>query len=353
MVTSSPPVTAHLHERFPELRRTLPRLPLCTLPTPVRELPGLTRAVAGAGELWLKDDGHTGDLWGGNKPRKLEWVLADARRRRCRTVVTFGALATNHGLATALYAPRHGIRCALVLVDQPVDAHVEAQLERIRRSGARVHVTHSTPRTLLSLPWLVARYAQARPPRPPYLLPPGGSSPVGALGFVEAGLELAAQVRAGELPEPAAIVMALGSGGTAAGLLLGTRLGGLRSRVVPVLVNDQLRLTERVVLRLARRTRRLLERRGARLPDADVDAGRLEIVRGWLGGGYGHHTVEAEEAIALAAEAEGLRLEPVYTGKTVAALLGLARDGALPSGPVLYWHTHSAVGGGVADARNG
>jgi D-cysteine desulfhydrase len=291
MVTTSDLVTTHLHERFPGLEQNLPRLPLCALPTPVR-------------------------------------------------------VATNHGLATALYAREYGMRCVLVLVDQPVDSHVEAQLERIRGSGARVYMTHDALRTVLAVPWLVTRYAQARPPRPPYLVPTGGSSPVGALGFVEAGLELAAQVEAGELPEPAAIVMALGSGGTAAGLLLGTRLGGLRSRLVPVLVNDKLRLSERTVLRLARRTRALLERRGARVPAVEFGSGDLEVVRGWLGGGYGHPTPEADEAIALAAETEGLRLEPVYTGKAVAALLGLGRTGKLPAGPVLYWHTHSAVGHG-------
>ena len=354
MVTSSRPVTAQLHQRFPGLERSLPQLPLCALPTPVRELRGLRSRAGIDAELWLKDDGHTGELWGGNKPRKLEWILADARRRRRRTVVTFGALATNHGLATARYARAHGMRCVLVLVDQPVDAHVEAQLERIRGSGARVHVTHSTARTLAALPWLAIRYAQARPPRPPYLLPPGGSSAVGALGFVEAGLELAAQVEAAELPEPAAIVAALGSGGTAAGLLLGTRLGGLSSRILAVLVNDGLPLSERTLLRLARRSRRLLERRGARLPDVDLGGGGLEVVHGWLGDGYGHHTREADEAIALAAEAEGLRLDPVYTGKALAALLGLARSGELPAGPILYWHTHSAVGhGGVATAPSG
>ena len=313
----------------------------------MRELRGLAAAAGVDAELWLKDDGRTAELWGGNKPRKLEWVLADVRRWRCRTIVTFGGLATNHGLATALYAREHGMSCALALVDQPVDSHVEAQLERIRGAGAHVHLTRSPARTVLSIPGLVARYAQARPPRPPYLLPPGGSSPVGALGFVEAGLELAAQVEAGELPEPAAVVAALGSGGTAAGLVLGLRLGGLsRTRVLAVLVSDQVRLSERTVLRLASRTRALLGRRGARMNGVSLRRGDVEVPRGWLGGGYGHRTPEADAAMVMANEAEGLRLDPVYTGKAVAALLGLARDGALPAGPIVYWHTHSAVGEG-------
>ena len=321
--------TSLIHRRFPATRETLPRVELCRLPTPVRRMAGL-----GAGrELWVKDDSRSAPLWGGNKPRKLEWILADARARGRDTILTFGGLGTNHGLATALYARDLGMRCVLALVDQPRDAHVEAQLERIRASGARVHVTHTTPRTALAMPYLMARY------RRPYWLAPGGSSPIGALGFVEAALELAAQVEAGELPEPEAIVLALGSGGSAAGLAAGLRIAGLRTRVHAVLVNDRLRLDERVLLRLARRTLRRLERRGADVAGVEPARGDVEVVAGFMGAGYGHPTPEAAEAVRRAREAEGLELDPVYTGKAVAALLA----GAMPGrGPLLYWHTHGA-----------
>lgn len=317
-----------IHTRFPQTRDALPRVALCDPPTPVRELPGLTPGR----ELWVKDDSRSAPLWGGNKPRKLEWVLGDARARGCRTILTFGGLGTNHGLATALYAREAGMRCVLALVDQPVDEHVEAQLERIRASGARVHLTRTTARTVLAAPYLMARYAR------PYRLPPGGSSPVGALGFVEAALELAAQVEAGELPEPRGIVLALGTGGSAAGLVAGLRLAGLRTRVHAVLVNDKLRLTEPGLLRLARRTLRLLERRGADVASARPEPGDVEVVRGFMGAGYGHATPEAGEAMRRGAAA-GLDMEPVYTGKALAAVLA----GAIPGdGPLLYWHTQSA-----------
>ena len=99
--------------------------------------------------MWLKDDGRYGDgPWGGNKVRKLEWILPDARRRGRGTILTFGALGTNHGLATALYAREHGLRVALALVDQPLDDHVRAQLERLRGSGATLHFTHDKARTI-------------------------------------------------------------------------------------------------------------------------------------------------------------------------------------------------------------
>lgn len=343
-----------LHERFPVLRETLPHLPLYEGRTPVRQLRALSEQAGGV-PVWVKDDGPRGTLWGGNKPRKLEWTLADALRRGRRTVVTFGALATNHGLATALYAREHGLRAVLVLVDQPVDDHVRRQLERIRRSGARVYLTHGTKRTVAALPWLVLRHMDWRRLRPPYLLPPGGSSPLGAIGFVEAGLELGDQVIAGELPAPSHAVVALGSGGTAAGLMLGLRLAGLRTRVTAVLVNDKLRLDPRFLARLARRSHRLLRRRGAgglrplgplRGPPPGIEAPTerdVNVHDRWLGPGYGHRTPEAEEALQLARDLEGLQLEPVYTAKAMAGLLALAREGALGDGPVLYWHTHSSL----------
>lgn len=330
---------ALLHERFPELLESLPRLALGRGPTPVRELTALPGAGA---SLWVKDDGLYGSLVAGNKTRKLEWTLADALRRRRTAIVTLGALGTNHGLATACYAREQGLRTVLLLVDQPVDAHVRRQLDRLERSGAVLYRTHGTIRTTGALPWAMLRHADLRARKLPYFLTVGGSSPLGCLGVVEAALELAQQVDAGELPEPSHAVVALGSGGTAAGLMLGLRLGGLRTRVVAILVTDKLRLSERTVARLARRTLALLRRRGAAVPGISTSADDLDVETRWLGGGYGHPTPEAERARELAAR-DGLALEPVYTGKAMAALMELRSEGAF-GGPVLFWNTHGPPG---------
>jgi D-cysteine desulfhydrase len=323
---------ALLRLRFPELRETLPFVRFGDAPSPVRRL-----EVAGAGELWVKDEGAYGGPWGGNKVRKLEWVLPDVRRRGRETVLTFGALGTNHGLATALYAREHGLRAALALVDQPLDDHVRAQLERLRASGAALHFTRTPARTVAAAPWLLARHAS---PRPPYVLPAGGSSPVGALGYVEVALELAAQIEAGELPEPAWAVVAVGSGGTAAGLALGLRVAGLRTRVLAVVVNDLLRLDARALTGLAGRSARLLRRRGATLPEgAAAVAPTLTVTGAWIGAGYGHPTAPALRA-ADTARAAGLELDPVYTAKAFAALLGDRAAGRLGDGPLLFLQTH-------------
>ena len=324
--------TPRLHARHPELATTVPHTPLGSGPTPVRRLDALEPAGT---ELWIKDDGAYGDGgWGGNKVRKLEWILAEAKRRRARTILTVGGLGTNWGLATALYGREHGIATALMLVDQPVDEHVRAQQERLAASGAALHYTHTKARTIAALPWLALRHTRGG--RPPYLQPAGGSSAVGALGYVEAAYEIAEQVETGALPMPSHVVATVGSGGTAAGLALGLALAGLPTAVMGIVVNDSLRLDTAALTRLAGRTAKLLVRRGARIAPGPL---RLESLGDWMGPGYGHSTPEAAEAIAAAATAEGLTLDPVYTSKTMAAVLAMGREGRLGSGPVLYLHT--------------
>ncbi|MEU8824586.1 pyridoxal-phosphate dependent enzyme [Streptomyces sp. NPDC048636] len=325
----------HLHDRFPALVSTLPYLPLGQAPTPVVRLPGVAPGLS----LWCKDESGYGDGgWGGNKVRKLEWLLPDARRRGARTLLTVGGTGTNWGLAAALYAREQGMATALALVDQPVDDHVRAQLGRLRRSGATLHFTRSKLRTMATAPWLFLRHTTAG--RPPHYLPAGGSTPVGTLGSVEVALELAAQIAAGALPEPSHLVTAVGSGGTAAGLSLGLHLAGLRTRVVGVVVNDTLRLDPPTVAGLAHKAVRVLRSHGADLPPVHIGPERLTLVRRWLGPGYGHPTPEALRVQRLAADTMSLALEPVYTAKAMAALLALAADGHLRPGPVLFLHTH-------------
>ncbi len=330
------------------LELDLERVSLGEGPTPVRELAGL--AELGDAPVWLKDDGAY-SVFGGNKARKLEWLLADARRRGKRTVLTGGALGTNHGLTTALCARELGMRTVLVLVPQPDSQHVREQLERIRASGARVYLPGGVKRAYALAPWLIARYASP-PANLPYFLRPGGSVPLGCVGYVEAASELSEQVAAGALPEPSHVVVALGSGGTAAGLLAGLKLAGLRSRLVCVLVNDLVRVDERTVSRLARRTLRLLAKHGMKVGDVDVSPTDVRVERGWLGPGYGHPTSAGDRAAALFAKCD-VALEPVYTAKAAAALLDLNRGGAFGGGPVLYWHTYGRPHGGSLASRVG
>lgn len=327
--------------RFPELEASLPRLALGEGPSPVTSLRELGRRIGG--ELWIKNDGLYGTVYGGNKPRKLEFILADALRKGARTLITFGALGTNHGLATALYGRQLGLRVILLLTYQEPLDEVGRKLCWMQAAGAHLHYTRSLPQTVLLTPLFMLRHAQRRPLRWPYLLWPGGSTPLGCLGYVNAALELAEQVRESLLPEPRAIVVPLASAGTAAGLALGLRICGLNSRLLAVPVTRAPTASAPAVARLANAAARLLRRRGAALRAGPVRASDIDIVRGWQGRGYGRPTAEGEEAKALLAETEGLALESTYTAKAAAALLALVRSGRLAQGPVLYWHTYNAI----------
>jgi D-cysteine desulfhydrase len=299
------------------LQTRLPHVALTGGPSPVRrlDLPG---------EVWVKDDGRLGTVYGGNKVRKLEWTLGHALAKGSTCVLTGGALATNHGLATALYARELGLRTTLLLVDQPMDDYVAAAFARLQATGARIHRARTPRRAYALAPWV---YLRSTGRRPPYWLPVGGSSARGVLAFVEAGLELAAQVSPGELPEPSRVVLAVGSGGCAGGLLVGLRMAGLSTQVHGVLVNDATRVTHASVLRMAAKA--------ARLVGAPAPRDGLVLDTRWLGPGYGHPTPEATAAAAVLAGV-GVDTEPVYTAKAAAALLDLP-----PGDPVLFWQTHN------------
>ncbi|MCC6764523.1 MAG: pyridoxal-phosphate dependent enzyme [Deltaproteobacteria bacterium] len=328
-----------LERRFPALAGRLPRLPLAVLPTPAHRLANLGRDV-GLADLWVKRDDLTGAPYGGNKVRKLEWLLADARARGHRSVLTTGALGSNHALATAIYARASGFRAHLVLIPQPVTEHVRRALVLDHAYGAAIHAVPSIGAARRRVLGLIALGALAGDR--PYLVATGGSSAVGTLGYVNAGLELAEQVAAGTLPEPAAVVVPLGSGGTVAGLVAGLRLGGLATRVLAVRVTDLLPLSPRFLARLAARALAMLARLGAGALPA-IAPGDFDIRSEWLGPGYGVVTPEAVDAARRLAATEGLRLETTYGAKALAGALALGQAPAWRGRPLLFWHTYSAA----------
>ncbi|MCC6847514.1 MAG: pyridoxal-phosphate dependent enzyme [Deltaproteobacteria bacterium] len=332
-----------LERRFPVLAGRLPRMALAALPTPAHRLADLGRD-AGVAELWVKRDDLTGEPYGGNKVRKLEWLLAAARARGHRSVLTTGALGSNHALATTIYARACGFRVHLVLIPQPVTEHVRRTLLLDHAYGAAIHAVPSIGAARRRVLGLLARGALAGDR--PYLVPTGGSSGLGTLGYVNAGMELAEQVAAGVLPEPAAVVVPLGSGGTVAGLVAGLRLGGLATRVVAVRVTDLLPLSPRFLARLATRSLAALARLGA-APLPTVAPEDFDVRSEWLGPGYGVVTPEGLEAARRAAATEGLRLETTYGAKALAGALALGRAPAARGAPLLFWHTYSAADPGA------
>ena len=313
----------------PVLRGRIPFRPLGRFPTRVHRVDGVAPPSV---ELWVKRDDESGTEYGGNKVRKLEFLLAEAAARGTSTVCTLGGFGSHHVLATGLYGARCGLSVEAVVFPQPITEHVRETLLADAACGLRLRAAASFADVPLRL--AAARASGVR------LIAAGGSSPIGTLGYVSAAFELAAQQRAGESPPFDAIYVSLGSCGTAAGLWLGLGAAGLATRVVAVRVVDRIVCNRGATTRLARATARLLSRRGATLPAPEKQL--LEIDHRFYGGGYGVASDEARAAVEEAARA-GLALEPTYTGKAFAALLADARAGLLDGKRVLFWHTFSSA----------
>ncbi len=298
---------------------------LGTYPTRVERLPSLSRGTA---SLWVKRDDLTSDLYGGNKVRKLERLLDDARSRGARRIVTVGAAGSHHVLATAIWAREQGMEVDAVLLPQLKTPHVVENLRADLGAGAHVLPASSYPHAALRI---LERIARGR-----YYIPVGGSNVLGTLAYVDAARELAAQVRAGDLPEPDVVVVALGSGGTAAGLAVGFALEAMKTRVVAVTVTDPPRWVARRVRALAKAAlAREAKTSGGAAPEL-----RLVIDDRYLGGGYGRPTESAARALSLGA-GMGLTLDLTYTAKAFDAALDRVNAGN--DANVLYWHTLSSA----------
>ncbi len=301
--------------------------------------------------LFIKREDLLSEVYGGNKVRKLEFLLADAQARGKRSVITMGALGSHHALATALFAAGLDMRATLVLVPQPASEHVTKNYEAMIASGARVLRAPA----LLAYP-AVRAIALGRIVAAgegwPYSIPPGGSNALGTLGYVEAGLEIADQIRSGTCPAPDYIYIAVGSCASIAGLGLGL---GLAVADAPVLANTRIigvRVVPRIVTSLAyvrsmqQRTLRLLRKLGAAVPKKNPSI-TIEILGDQLGKGYGHPTRAGKQAQAAASDVQQLTLEPTYTAKAMAGLHAFAT--ATPerrAATHLYVHTLGARPGG-------
>lgn len=319
-----------LLERFPQL--DLPWQSIGHWPTPLRSV---------AEGLWIKDEGQCAPQYGGNKVRKLEFLLAEARQRGLGDVVTVGVAGSHHVFATALYARRMGLRPHALLFPQPDQPHAR-EMGRLNDSlleswqpAQHIDTTIAAARTWSAIQ-LVGR-------KRPYWIPAGGSNALGAIGWVSAGLEIAESVANHEIPPPRRVVVPLGSGGTAAGILVGLRLGGLDSEVLAVRVAPR-PISRWWVLRQARGAIRRLGLRATRR----LDLSGLSVSDDWLAGGYGHTNAKVLAARERG-EQLGIPVETTYVAKALGACLELQHRG-----PTLFCATLNSVplDGLLADAMS-
>lgn len=328
--------------RWPNLRQHISHVPLTRLPTPVSRLNVLGKAIA-LSELWVKRDDECSDVFGGNKPRKLEFVLSDALKKKKKWVVTRGGVGSNHCLATAIFARKLGIRCLLFVVPKPEVLTDEMRLNFLlcHQFGARIFLLPYNPTKYWVALAAMLHIAIRERGSIPYNIALGGSSVLGTLGYVNAGIELVEQVKDGAMPQPDYVVHASGSSGTLAGLLVAFKLLSFPARLIAIKtvpLDDRWARTD-WVLRLARRTHELLRRVDTTIGLLKYSEQDFTFVDGLHGSTYGEPTRESEEAVKMAWELEGISLDSVYTGKAMAALKRMATAGVIDSNRVLFWNT--------------
>jgi D-cysteine desulfhydrase family pyridoxal phosphate-dependent enzyme len=301
----------------------LPRVSLANLPTPAQELPRLSRALGRT--LWIKRDDLTGLALGGNKTRKLEFLCADALERKADSLITGGAPQSNHCRQTAAAAAKIGLRCLLVLSGQPQPPDT-GNLLIDSLVGAELVWAGDRPRDQAMRETFDRERSEGRNP---YLIPYGGSNPLGAAAYALAALELKKQ-----MVEPDWIIFPSSSAGTQTGLILGARLFQLRGRICGISVDLEARLLREKISALLAETARTFGIAESFPPESILVDDRF------LGAGYGKAGALEREAIHLFAREEGILLDPVYTGRAAGGMVEMIRRNEISSSQtVLFWHT--------------
>ncbi|CAN5593413.1 pyridoxal-phosphate dependent enzyme [soil metagenome] len=307
-----------LYRRFPALR-AVPRARLCTLPSPVMHAPDVHA------RLWIKRDDLNSETFGGNKARSLEFLLGEVHAGD--TVLTIGGEGSTHVLATALHARALGASTVAMRWKHDMNPGAVRVGELI--SGSATGLLSGN--AVFSIVRALAHRLRHRV----HYVPLGGSTPLGVLAQVNAGLELAEQIAAGTMPAPARIVLPLGSGGTTAGLALGLAIAGLDIEVVAARVAPRLAANARRVAALANGARALISRltgeHVTRLPRRMV-----RVVHDVFGSAYGRILPGSEHAAGLLLDVHGIRLDSTYSAKAFVAALACARE---LDGPTLFWLT--------------
>ncbi|MBD9575606.1 D-cysteine desulfhydrase [Pseudomonas sp. PDM23] len=310
----------------------LPRLDLVGGPTPLDKLERLSTLLGR--ELYVKRDDTTPFALGGNKVRKLEFLAADALKAGADTLVTAGAIQSNHVRQTAAVAAKLGLRC-VALLENPIGTDDRNYLSNGNRLlldlfGTEVELVPNLDTADEMLAQTGERLRHEG--RKPYIVPIGGSNALGALGYVRAGLELAEQIH-GSGQEFSAVVLASGSAGTHAGLVIALADALPELDVIGVTVSRTDAAQRPKVEGLVERTLELLGRDAQALP-------KVQLWDEYFGPRYGEPNAGTLEAVQLLASQEGLLLDPVYTGKAMAGLLdGIRRDRFVKPGPILFLHT--------------
>ncbi|MGP4789353.1 D-cysteine desulfhydrase family protein [Psychrobacter sp. 1Y11] len=316
------------------MTHNLPKASLGYFPTPLIELTRLSAKLGGP-KIYMKRDDNTGLALGGNKTRKLEYIMGDALAKGADTVITAGAIQSNHCRQTAGAAASLGLECHLVLGgEEPTQPQGNLLLDKVY--GCHIHWAGEN-RKGEDIPALVEQLKAEG--KKPYIIPYGGSNELGAVAFIEAYKELDSQRRDLNVTFTH-IIFASSSGATQAGLIIGNKILETNCQLVGINIDkgemDKVPFDEHIIS-LANSTAQLIE------ADYQFTANDLILNSNYVGDGYGVIGELENEAIAMTAQNEGILLDPVYTGRAMGGLIDMIRTGQIKSeDTVLFWHTGGA-----------
>lgn len=342
--------TLPLFVRFPGTSE-LPLAGIATIPTPVPVLEAPWLAEEPLGGVWVKRDDLTSPVYGGNKVRKLDFLLGDALAQGATSVLTFGAYGSNHALATAVHARALGLEPHVVLSPQEPGPFAPATLRAHAGLGTVLHLADGWDGKRAAV--RAIQELRERDGREPYVIPMGGTNALGALGYVNAAFEVWEQsgepdlavlsAQPGDLVRPDVVYVAGGTLGTAVGLAVGFAALGADTRVESVRVTPGEVANEEVARGLVAETVALLRSLDDSFPAVGFDDLSLTLRDDHFEPGYGVVTPETREAVAMA-EAASIKLETTYTGKAFSAVIADARNGSLAIDQhVLFWDTYSSA----------
>lgn len=326
-----------LNKKYSNLNEKLNYTSLGSFPTPVQHITGLEKN-SGRSELFIKRDDLSGKLYGGNKVRKLEYILGEVVAKGYKRVLTSGAAGSNHVLAVSVYSSILGIKPVVMLFSQVFNPSISENLLADYYFGASIYYDETWEEHNKSIQKMVKNYEDLG--EPVYVIAPGGSSPTGVIGYVNAAYELKWQIETNQIPQPSVIYLPLGTCGTAAGLILGLKAAGVKSKLVAVgVVPSSIANMEKLGV-LFESANRILHDSDKTFPVCCLKESDIDINHNYVGSGYGITTPEASFAVKYLGETDEIKLDCVYTGKAFAAFLDEIKNGF--GMKALFWNTKNS-----------
>ncbi|UCC18546.1 MAG: pyridoxal-phosphate dependent enzyme [Promethearchaeota archaeon] len=340
-----------LFKMYPLLKEKVPWISLLiNTPTPVERLTKLEKYFnLESGQIYIKRDDKNHHIYGGNKIRKFEFLFGNIiKKKKKKAIVTYGGLGTHNGLASVILCKNFDspLKCDLFLYNQPIKRQVQQSLLLFNYFGTKLHLSKTDIRAFIKALffWIFHRkYDFILPGGTPFY---GRGTPLGTVGFIEAIFELKEQIDNALLPEPDVIFVAAGTTGTAAGLVAGCKLLGLKTRVNAVAVYKHFLANSLNLTINANKALKYLHKRVIKFPKIKIFSDDFELIQGYLGSGYGFPTIEGQKAIDtvfdLEGKEKGFLLEPTYTGKAMAAMFNFLEKEENKSKNMLFWNTYNS-----------